>query len=178
MSEASNNYGAPGIAERLSVLRSPQTAPTSGVSKTPNRGKAELLIGVIVVLASILLAFLFRGGNKSPAITADSVLSESTVVDSRLNLMSGEALVAVAINPGNFPPSLAPGDTVRVVVTPGSDGSGTVRSLKEITVVQSVTAPTDMNNQFVITMRSEESIATAIAASGPVHLAIVKGKEL
>jgi hypothetical protein len=62
-----------------------------------------------------------------------------------------------------------------VVVTPSNDGNGSVRSLKEITVVQSVTPPADMGTQFVVTLRAPESIATAIAASGPLHLSIIRG---
>ena len=67
------------------------------------------------------------------------------------------------------------GDTVRVGVTPSNDGNGSVHSLREITVVQSVIPPADMGTQFVVTVRAPESLATAIAASGPLHLSIVKG---
>ena len=83
--------------------------------------------------------------------------------------------IAMAVEPGNFPPSLAIGDTVRVVVTPSNDGSGSVRNLKETTVVESVMPPAEMGTQFVVTVRAPESLATAIAASGPLHLSIVKG---
>ena len=89
--------------------------------------------------------------------------------------MAGEAFIAIALDPGNFPPSLLVGDTVRVVVTPSNDGNGSVRSLKELTVVQSVTPPADMGTQFVVTVRAPESLATAVAASGAIHLSIVKG---
>jgi len=175
MSEASSNFGAPGIAERLSVLRTPQPSAAPIKTSTPKRMRLEVLIGAVVVLAGITMAVFLSGGSSTPATGGEPATSspQADVQDSWL--MAGEALVAIAIEPGNFPPSLVAGDTVRVVVTPSNDGSGTVHSLKETTVVQSVTPPTDMGTQYVVTVRALESLATAVAASGPLHLSIVKG---
>jgi hypothetical protein len=175
MSEASNNFGAPGIAERLSVLRAPQPGTAPLKTNTPKRMRLEVLIGIVVVLAGITMALFLKGGGSSPAIGGGPETSSPKVDVQDSRLMAGEAFIAIAVDPGNFPPSLLVGDTVRVVVTPSNDGSGTVRSLKEITVVQSVTPPADMGTQFVVTVRAPESLATAIAASGPLHLSIVKG---
>jgi hypothetical protein len=175
MSEASSNFGAPGIAERLSVLRTPQPGTAPLKTNTPKRKRLEVLIGVVVVLAGITLALFLSGSGSSPAIGGESATSSPKVDVPNSRLMAGEAFIAIAVDPGNFPPSLLVGDTVRVVVTPSNDGSGSVRGLKEITVVQSVTPPADMGTQFVVTVRAPESLATAIAASGPLHLSIVKG---
>jgi hypothetical protein len=135
----------------------------------------EVLIGVVVVLAGITMALFLSGGSSSPATGGEAATSPPKIDAQDSRLMSGEALIAIAVDPGNFPPSLLVGDTVRVVVTPSSDGSGSVRSLKELTVVQSVMPPADMGTQFVVTVRAPEILATAIAASGPLHLSIVKG---
>ena len=175
MSEASSNFGAPGIAERLSVLRTPQPGTAPLKTNTPKRMRLEVLIGVVVVLAGITLALFLSGSGSSPAIGGESATSSPKVDVPNSRLMAGEAFIAIAVDPGNFPPSLLVGDTVRVVVTPSNDGSGSVRGLKEITVVQSVTPPAGMGTQFVVTVRAPESLATAIAASGPLHLSIVKG---
>jgi len=175
MSEASNNFGAPGIAERLSVLRTPQPGTAPLKTNTPKRMRLEVLIGIVVVLAGITMALFLKNGGSSPAIGGGPGTSSPKVDVQDSRLMAGEAFIAIAVDPGNFPPSLLVGDTVRVVVTPSNDGSGSVRSLKEITVVQSVTPPADMGTQFVVTVRAPESLATAIAASGPLHLSIVKG---
>jgi len=175
MSEASSNFGAPGIAERLSVLRTPQPGTAPPLTNTPKRMRLEVLIGVVVVLAGITMALFLSGGSSSPAIGGEPATSSPKVDAQDSRLMAGEALIAIAVDPGNFPPSLLVGDTVRVVVTPSNDGSGSVRSLKELTVVQSVTPPAEMGTQFVVTVRAPESLATAIAASGPLHLSIVKG---
>ncbi len=175
MSEASSNFGAPGIAERLSVLRTPQPGTAPLKASEPKRMRLEVLIGVVVVLAGITMALFLSGGSSAPATKGEpaTISPKTDVPNSRL--MAGEAFIAIAVEPGNFPPSLVVGDTVRVVVTPSNDGSGSVRSLKETTVVQSVTPPADMGTQFVVTVRAPESLATAIAASGPLHLSIVKG---
>jgi hypothetical protein len=175
MSEASSNFGAPGIAERLSVLRTPQPGTAPLKTNTPKRMQLEVLIGVIVVLAGITMALFLSGGSSSPAIRGEPSTSSPKIVAQDSRLMAGEALIAMAMDPGNFPPSLLVGDTVRVVVTPSNDGSGSVRSLKETTVVQSVTPPSEMGTQFVVTVRAPESLATAIAASGSLHLSIVNG---
>jgi len=177
MSEASSNFGAPGIAERLSVLRTPQPGTAPPLTNTPKRMRLEVLIGVVVVLAGITMALFLSGGSSSPAIGGEPATSSPKVDAQDSRLMAGEALIAIAVDPGNFPPSLLVGDTVRVVVTPSNDGSGSVRSLKETTVVQSVTPPAEMGTQFVVTVRAPESLATAIAASGPLHLSIVKGNK-
>jgi hypothetical protein len=175
MSEASSNFGAPGIAERLSVLRTPQPGTTPPKVSTPKRMRLEVLIGVVVVLAGITMALFLSGGSSTPTAGGEPVTSSPTVDIQNSALMAGEAFIAIAVEPGNFPPSLATGDTVQVVVTPSNDGTGTVHSLKETTIVQSVTPPTDMGTQYVVTVRAPESLATAIAASGPLHLSIVKG---
>lgn len=175
MSEASSNFGAPGIAERLSVLRTPQSGAAPLKASTPKRMRLEVLIGVIVVLAGITMALFLSGGTSSPATGGEPATSSPKTDVQNSRLMAGEAFIAIAVEPGNFPPSLVVGDTVRVVVTPSNDGSGSVRNLKETTVVQSVMSPADMGTQFVVTVRAPESLATAIAASGPLHLSIVKG---
>ena len=175
MSEAPSNFGAPGIAERLSVLRTPQPGTAPLKANTPKRMRLEVLIGVVVVLAGITMALFLSGESSSPAIGGEPATSSPKVDVQNSGLMAGEAFIAIAIEPGNFPPSLLVGDTVRVVVTPSNDGSGSVHSLKEITVVQSVTPPADMGTQFVVTVRAPESLATAVAASGPLHLSIVRG---
>jgi len=177
MSEASNNSGAPGIAERLSVLRAPQPGTAPNRASAPKRMRLEVLIGVVVVLAGVTMALFLSGGNSSPVDTGEPATSSPEVDIQNSRLMAGEAFIAIAVEPGNFPPSLVVGDTVRVVVTPSNDGSGTVRNLKETTVVQSVTPPAEMGTQFVVTVRAPESLATAIAASGPLHLSIVKGNK-
>ena len=175
MSEASNNSGAPGIAERLSVLRAPQPGTAPNRVLAPKRMRLEVLIGVVVVLAGITMALFLSGGNSSPVDPAEPVTSSPEAEAQHSRLMAGEAFIAIAVEPGNFPPSLIVGDTVRVVVTPSNDGSGSVRNLKETTVVESVMPPAEMGTQFVVTVRAPESLATAIAASGPLHLSIVKG---
>jgi len=178
MPETPNSFGTPGIAERLSVLRTAESASTTSVPKQPKRMRTELLIGFIVILVGITMVIYLRGGKGSVIVNQQPSTQQTIIAADDSRLMAGEALVAVAIDIGNFPPSLAPGDTVRVVVTPSNNGSGTVQSLKETTVVESVTAPSELNNQYVVTMRSAETLATAIAGSGPVHLSIVKSKEL
>lgn len=176
MAEASSNFGAPGVGDRLSALRTSQPGTPSLTVTTPKRMRLELLIGSVVILVGITMALFLSSGSSTPSSDGNPVTSSPKIEVQDSHLMAGEAFVAIAVEPGSFPPSLTTGDTVRVVVTPSNDGTGSVRSLKEITVVQSVTPPADMGTQFIVTVRAPESIATAIAASGPLHLSIVKGE--
>ncbi len=176
MAEASSNFGAPGIGDRLSALRTSQPGTQALTATTPKRMRMELLIGVVVILAGITMALFLSGGSSTPSSDGNPVTSSPKIEVRDSHLMAGEAFVAIAVEPGSFPPSLTAGDTVRVVVTPSNGGTGSVRILKEVTVVTSVTPPADMGTQFIVTVRAPESIATAIAASGPLHLSIVNGE--
>lgn len=175
MSETSNGYGIPSVADRLSALRSPSQQHQVSAATAPRRIRKEVLIGVLVAAAGIALALFIRGGTapESLATKVDAAVESAASMPTPSQLMSGEAFVPIAVESGNFPPVLKDGDQVRVIVTPDSNGSGTVRGLEETTVVHDIESPDDIGTKFVVTVRAPEGVATAIAASGPVFLAII-----
>jgi hypothetical protein len=175
MSETSNGYGIPSVADRLSALRTPSQQQQVPVVESPQRIRKEVLIGALVIAAGIALALFLRSGTAPESLTTkvNAAVEGAASTSAPSQLMSGEAFVPIAVESGNFPPVLKDGDQVRVIVTPDSNGTGTVRGLDETTVVHDIETPGDIGTKFVVTVRAPEGVAAAIAASGPVFLAII-----
>jgi hypothetical protein len=101
-------------------------------------------------------------------------LSRAAVRPAQQVLAEGEALIASAMEQGTFPPSMSPGDVVEIVITPSlTDLEGKVERLDQTAVVFSVMPSSDFNTKTIVTLRAQSTVAERIAASGPVHLAIV-----
>jgi hypothetical protein len=106
------------------------------------------------------------------------------VVAETAPLDPGEALVATAVGPGEYPPSLAAGDLVRIVVTAdpetgavSSDG-GTERPAgmaDEVAEVWELAEPTDVDPHAVVTLRVSLELATRVAEAASVRLIQVEG---
>lgn len=176
MSETSNGYGIPSVSDRLSALRgTPQQQQPAATSSSPRKVRKEILIGALVATGGIALVLFLRGGSTPESLVTkvNAVVEGTTPLNTPTQLMSGEAFVPVAVESGNLPPVLKVGDQVRVIVTPDQNGTGTVRGLEETTVVHDIENPGDIGTRFVITVRAPEGVAAAIAASGPVLLAII-----
>jgi hypothetical protein len=68
---------------------------------------------------------------------------------------------------------LRAGDSVRVVLTPGSDGQGGFREAVQPLMVKSVDPIGEASGKTVVTVLGPIETAVSIASSGPVHLTIV-----
>ena len=175
MSGMSAEYGTPGVAERLSAIRTPQAPPAAPV--TPRKIRSEFIIGAVVILVGVALAFLFLGKSPAPVAVVPIPGAEASATASESGaLMTGEAFVAISVPVGNFPPNIKVGNSVRAVVTPSSDGTGSVKMLRDVLLVQAVNSPTDIGTSHVVTVRAPEAVAVSLAASGPVHLVVIGGK--
>lgn len=179
MSDTSGGFGPGGSADRLSGLRA-ATNPASVQSRpqpAKKKVRVELWAGVLLVLGGVALALYLRGGADTSPVTqvppADTVPVGADASPTE-DLLAGEVMVSFPAVDGHFPPSLNVGDEVRLVVTPGMDGTGDVRPIPERTFVVAVDSPSESGGERVITVRGPESIATALAGSGPVRVAIVK----
>ncbi len=167
MSETSTSHG---FNERLSALRPPSSSSDMRGDRTQgSRVRIELLLGIVLVGFGLIAAVFFSGKSAGPVAPLDSVAA----IASPPAPAAGEVLVPVAVKEGRFPPSLAPGDVVRIIVTPSLDGFGDLRALTERTVVHSISSPSDLGTEWVVTLVGTESVLAAIAGSGPVHLGIV-----
>ena len=87
-----------------------------------------------------------------------------------------EALSSVALEPGQFPPDLAAGDHVRIIVTTttGAGGVVTASLLDEVGAVWAVDSAAD-GRTTVVTVRGPIEIGTALAAAEDVRLLRVEG---
>lgn len=90
-------------------------------------------------------------------------------------LAEGEALIATAMEDGTFPPSLTPGDVVAIVTTPSASAlDGEVLRVSNTAVVFAVSPANEFSTKTVVTLRTQQEVAERVAASGPVHLSILK----
>lgn len=183
---------APSAHQRLASTRV-QSGHRTSSAKSPRRLseglkgrlRLDLILGIGLVLAGVIFVMSSRGTDQS-ASSIDGTDASSTangevpVVDDGASssanvplLLADEALVAVALDPGSFPPAMKTGDLVQVVVTPTFDGGGEVRILESRPIVHRVDAPGDMESKWIVTLRAPAAVAKAVAASGPVHLSIL-----
>lgn len=156
--------------DRLSALR--QNPLTQLSTTSPRKIRIELLLGVggfFVLIAVLFLLFGYKGTGVAPST---SVAAEAEQVVGQLK--NGEAFTAIALEEGTFPPKVEKGDQVRIVVTPNADGSGTTHALGETTIVESLSSTSEVGGRYVMTVRGPESVALAIAASGDIHISIVR----
>lgn len=85
-------------------------------------------------------------------------------------------LVAVPIDQGNFPPTLAPGDNVNVIVSPDATivDAAPPRVVSEKLRVWDIQVPSDGNGTTVVTLIADAEVALAVAGAGTVHLGLVQ----
>ena len=94
-------------------------------------------------------------------------------------LLATEALTSAAVEVGDFPIEIAPGDHVRVVLAPEMSMSAATppRMFETVVTVWSVRLPENFSDYAVITLRGSLDLATAVAGAGKVHIVLV-GEDL
>ena len=113
---------------------------------------------------------------KSMAIDVDpSTPIHRSMLQIRDPLTVGEALTSAAVDVGDFPPALADGDRVQVVVAPDITSGGALPPALygQIVTVWSIVQPDNSLSAAVITMRGPVDLALAIAGAGKVHVALL-----
>lgn len=118
------------------------------------------------LLGRVLQIDLEPGEPITPAVVGDSD-----------PLGPGEALLATSVGPGEYPPSLSPGDAVRVVVVPevGADEVSDSTVTDRNVMVWAVEAPTEVEPRAVVTLRLPFDLAAEIAVAASVRLVQVGG---
>ena len=161
-------------AERLNAFRQPAGAPSA--AHRIAIGKNEVLMGGVVVFVGILLlGFLVFQPDKNQTVIGTIEAASEITPTSAPQLLEGEAFVALAVEPGRYPPQLKVGDVVQIAVTPGIDGNGETRLLPEEAVVTDVSTASDTQMETVITVRAPQTVLVDIAGSGSLHVAKVSG---
>jgi cytoskeletal protein RodZ len=159
--------------DRLQALRQNSSSLT-GVT-TPRKIRIDLLLGVIGILLVAVLLFAVLGSPAPEMTTIASIPTEQSESDNQIK--DGDALIAISLEEGDFPPDVSVGDQVRIIVTSNTDGTDRARGLVAETVVHSISETSAVGGRYVVTVSGTESVAEEVAASGPVHLAILKRVE-
>lgn len=170
MSDIPTGHGSSSGADRLNALRQ-NTQLQLGIT-SHRKIRMELLLGIGVFLVLVAFLFVVVGGDSDGVTPSTSIAAPSQ--QNSDELQSGEAFIAIALDEGTFPPDVKKGDQVRVVVTPNSDGAGSTRGLNERTIVESISGVSDVGGRHVMTIRGPESVAIAVAASGAIHIAVIR----
>lgn len=180
MTDQYGGYGLPTAGDRLSALRTPTvtTTPTSSAErKLPNSAVLiAIMIGVVAVLFGVLN---LKAHNKLNSAGMQSQNIDEIGTDTQKKaglpvLLDGDVLFGVAVKPGNYPAGLKAGDIVQAVTTPSISGSGQARDIETRLTVTSVDTSSDIGGETIVTLSGPQSVTTAIAESGPVHLMIVQ----
>lgn len=160
--------------ERLNAFRQP-VAPMSDERRLSLR-RNEVLMGSAVVLVGVLLVFfaMFRP-NKNQVVIGEKTSQSQISASSIPQLLADEALIALSVEAGHFPPQLEIGDVVRIAVTPGIDGANETRVLPEEAVVSDISTTQDSFSGAIITVRAPQNVLANVAASGAIHVARVNG---
>jgi cytoskeletal protein RodZ len=159
--------------DRLQALRQNSSSLT-GVT-TARKIRIDLLLGVVGVLLVVVLLFVVVGSPSPEMTTTASIPTEQSESDNQIK--AGDALIAISLEEGAFPPDVSVGDQVRIIVTSNTDGTDRARGLVADTVVHSISETSAVGGRYVVTVSGTESVAEDVAASGPVHLAIIKRVE-
>ncbi len=169
MAEVSGSFGPTGVNDRLNALR--QNSQAQSATVTPRKIRIELLLGVAAFVVLLAVLFVLLGSRNPQSTTATTVSRSQTPTPG--GLQSGQALIALALEEGSFPPHVEAGDQVRIIVSPNNDGTGTTHRLEEETIVHAMSGPSDLGGRYVMTVVGPESVAVAISASGPIHVAVI-----
>lgn len=160
--------------ERLNAIRQPAEAMSDERRLSLRRN--EVLMGSAVVLVGVLLVlFVVFRPNKNQIVIGEQTPQPQSSVSSIPQLLADEALIALSVEAGHFPPQLQIGDVVRIAVTPGIDGATETRVLPEEAVVSDISTTQDSFAGAVITVRAPQNVLANVAASGAIHVAKVNG---
>lgn len=160
-------------AGRLASLRTTMDAAgKAGNGRRPSRLVRETALGVVLLVLGAILVLLYVTRSTGEELMVDgtvTTVAESTLAD----IEPGQALVAALLENGSYPPELASGDRVLVVVT-APVGEGTpARSLQHTVTVAQLQTSGSMGSGTVVTLVGPEAIARDIADADSVHLSIV-----
>lgn len=165
--------GSTSANDRLQALRQ-SSLPLAGVT-TPRKIRIDLLLGAVGVLLVIVLLFVVVGSPSPVMTTTDSIPTQQS--ESNNQIEAGDALIAISLEEGTFPPDVSVGDQVRIIVTTNTDGVDSARGLAAATIVRAISETSAVGGRYVVTVSGTESVAEEVAASGRVHLAIIKRVE-
>ncbi len=90
-------------------------------------------------------------------------------------LLADEILVPLKLNTGDFPPDLYPGNIVRIALTPDPGISTKVETeaYKNPVEVWALHPPTDLEPNYVVTLRAKQDLLLPAASAGKIKIVVV-----
>lgn len=179
------------LAFAIAWLRAGDRTPVLALSHSVAAGQVITATDLTVVRVSAEGPVTFVPASQEAAVaghtaaTALSVGSLLTTSDIGTPSMSaGQAMLGVAVKPGQFPPDLAAGDTVDVLATPassatgGSSGAGSAQAALPVgrAVVVSISPQQNTPGAVVVELQvSQDAMpqVAAVASAGQIDLAAV-----
>lgn len=159
-----------GAAERLGLLRSAPAVPV-------RRIRPELFVGGVLVAGALVAFLIVRPDRTDPSTVAlgSDVVVESAESPADPALGEDEALVAVALEAGDFPPGLVPGDHVMVTVRPDLDADTDPRSIGRSSKVAAIEPPVAGDVRWIVVLRADRKLPEELVGSRRVSLSIIAG---
>jgi len=159
--------------DRLAALRGAAGTGRTGESTGPRQRMArELVLGVTLLLLGAVIVMVFVSGRTGSTPTVDAVASPDPGPQTT-SLAPGVALVPALVESGSYPPDLAAGDAVIVVVTPESGDERPARVLDHEITVAGMSPADSLSGGAVITLAGPEVLARDIADARRVHISVI-----
>ena len=159
--------------DRLAALRGAAGATPQTRSSAPRQRMArELVLGVVLLLLGAVIVLVYVSSRTASTPTVETAVPAGEEPQPA-SLVPGLALVPALVERGSFPPGIATGDHVIVVVSPDPGEDRPARVLEHGITVADVSSDGSMSGGTVITLVGPESLARDIADAGKVHVSVV-----
>ena len=165
-----SSYGNEPVVDRLSAMRASASPDRQGRERRVRR--PEIVVATVAVVTGLVILLMVvvprRGG-----VVSSVAPSTTLAITNNSRVPVGMALMSFPVEPGHLPPSVRVGDRVRIVATPTTDGTGSVRVLGPVATIHEVDSGGTMDGASIVSVITDESVAASIASSGEVHVYLV-----
>ena len=160
--------------QQVTVVASAQALEAGHVIAVPDLVAKNVSTDVAQYFITAAEAKNLIGRTLSASVDASEPLSEKFLLPPR-PLLADEILVPLKLNSGDFPPDLYPGNIVRIALTPDPGISTKVETeaYKNTVEVWSLHPPTDLETNYVVTLRAKQDLLIPAAEAGKVKLVVV-----
>ena len=160
--------------QQVTVVASARALEVGHVIAAPDLVAKNVSADVAQYFITAAEAKNLLGRTLGASVDASEPLSEKFLLPPR-PLLDDEILVPLKLNSGDFPPDLYPGNIVRIALTPDPGLSTKVETeaYKDTVEVWSLHPPTDLETNYVVTLRAKQDLLIPAAEAGKVKLVVV-----
>lgn len=136
----------------------------------------DTLVAVAVIAVVLLVVGGYWRRHSNPHSASTVAVTDATATTEKPSmgqLADGHVITSAALEPGDYPPDLAPGDTVMIVVTPSADSNSDAHAINGVATVRSIGRAMEGSSKAVVSLEAPTAMAVEMAAAGSVHIAVV-----